>query len=252
MEEMTTVHGTVTRSLGTFASHRLVLSALFACAAVAAPARAQDQRQAETIAEANAYFGLSDRFRLFTTANVTKSLSEGVADSEIGAYLDILALKTIPGLLLDIDVARARYLWGRVGFSFGGKHEGTDLEQGYSERQFVFEISGRYPIPLGFTLLTRARFDMRTLSGGHANRFRLRIGMEKEYTVLGTELIPYARAEFLHDSRFGAWNSQIYQVGVDIALSERFRIEPYYAFVVDTAVQPAHVDRLGLVLKYYR
>jgi hypothetical protein len=248
---MASVHGPVIRLLTTLTSHRLVLSALFACAALAGPAQA-DERQNETVPELNAYFNLSDRFRLFTSASLTKSLTEGTTDGDFGAYLDLLAITPIGEQLFHIDLARNRYWWGRIGYAIGNIREGRSLEDGYSEAQFVAELSGRYPISPGFWLLTRARIDLRTLSGERSNRYRVRLGMEKEFTVFGTELIPYARAEFRYDTRFDAWNSQVYQVGVDIELSERFRIEPYYALQIDTAVEPTHLDRLGLVLKYFR
>jgi hypothetical protein len=70
--------------------------------------------------------------------------------------------------------------------------------------------------------------------------------------VLGKTIIPYARVEFFYDTRFDALSRQTYQAGVEVALSERFRIESYYAFQNDTRTSPAHLDRLGLVLKYYR
>ena len=101
-------------------------------------------------------------------------------------------------------------------------------------------------------MVTRARLDLRTLSGERANRYRIRFGLEKEYIVRGTALIPYVRAEFLYDSWFGAWNRQSYQAGVEIEVARRFRIEPWYAFQIDTAAAPAHLDRLGLAGKYHR
>jgi hypothetical protein len=65
-------------------------------------------------------------------------------------------------------------------------------------------------------------------------------------------VIPYIHAEFLYDTRFDAWNRQIYQAGVEIELSQSFRLEPWYAFRIDTAASPTHLDRVGLALKYYR
>lgn len=219
---------------------------------LAGPACADDERQSETVPELNAYITLSDRFRLFAAASVTQSMTEGVSDGELGAYLDVLSLTPIFPQLLDIDAARNRYLWGRVGYAFGGIHEGLRLRDGYAETRFVAELSGRYPISLGFWVTTRARIDMRTLSGERSNRYRVRLGVEKEYTVLGRALVPYAHAEFLYDTRFDSWNRQIYQVGVEIGLTEHFRIEPSYAFQIDTGAPPTHLDRVGLALKYYR
>ena len=130
--------------------------------------------------------------------------------------------------------------------------KGFNWRNGYSETQFVAELSGRYPISLGFWAVTRARIDLRTLSGERANRYRVRLGIEKAYTILGREVIPYIHAEFLYDTRFDAWNRQIYQAGVEIELSQSFRLESCYAFRIDTATSPTHLDRVGLALKYYR
>jgi hypothetical protein len=233
-------------------SGRILLCGLCACVTLAQPVRAQDERQSETVGEVNAYVRLSDRFRLFTAASVTQSLTEGVSDGELGAYLDVLSLTPVFPQLLDIDAARNRYIWGRVGYAFGGIHEGLRLRDGYSETRIVAELTGRYPFAIGFWVVTRGRIDMRTLSGERSDRYRIRLGVEKEYTVLGRAVVPYVNAEFLYDTRFDAWNRQIYQVGVEITLNESFRIEPSYAFQIDTEVEPTRLDRVGIALKYYR
>jgi hypothetical protein len=58
-------------------------------------------------------------------------------------------------------------------------------------------------------------------------------------------------AEVFYDTRFGAWNRQRYQAGVEIELTEHVRIEPYYLRQEDQRSSPAHLDRIGLVLKFY-
>jgi len=59
---------------------------------------------------------------------MTQSLTEGVSDGELGAYLDVLSIKPIYlERLLDVDWARNRYVWARVGYGFGGIHEGLQL-----------------------------------------------------------------------------------------------------------------------------
>lgn len=235
------------------ATSRPLLLALCACTALSGPALADDERQSESVSELDAYVRLTDRFRLFASASLTQSLSEGVTDGELGAYLDVLSIKQIfPDRLLDLDWARNRYLWARVGYSFGGIHEGLRLSNGYSDKTLVAEVSGRYPFSFGFIVVTRGRIDFRTLSGERSNRYRFRLGLEKEYTVLSRPLVPYVRAEFLYDTRFDAWNRQIYQIGAEFGLTDRFKIEAWYAFQIDTGAPPTHLDRVGLGLKYYR
>jgi hypothetical protein len=233
-------------------THYRILLALSACVALAGPVRADD-RQSETVPQLDAYFKLSDDFRLYTTASMTQSVSEGTSDGELGAYLDLLTVKPIilDALLDQLDPERNRYLWGRVGFAFSGIHEGLALSNGYSERALVIEATGRYPLASEFWLLVRVRTDLRELHGDRSNRYRLRFGLEKGYTLLGMTMTPYARVEFLYDTRFDAVTRQIFQAGVEVRLSPQFRIEPYYAFQKDTRTSPAQLDRLGLVLKYY-
>jgi hypothetical protein len=205
------------------------------------------------VQELNGLFRLSDRFRLFVAASVTQSLSEGKTDGELGAYLDLLSFTPIfSERLFDTDWTRNRYVWGRVGFAFGGIHEGLELRTGYSEKRYVAELSGRYPVSTSFWLLTRARIDLRELDGERSDRFRLRFGMEKEYTIFGRAVVPYASAEFLYDTRFDRFSRQMYELGVDIQVTTRLYVEPYYVFQIDTEVPPTYVDRAGIVLKYSR
>lgn len=54
-----------------------------------------------------------------------------------------------------------------------------------------------------------------------------------------------------YDTRFGAFNRLLYQGGVEIGLTKHWRIEPYYSRLEDQRSSPAHLDRVGLVLKLY-
>ena len=54
-----------------------------------------------------------------------------------------------------------------------------------------------------------------------------------------------------YDTRFGAWNRQVYKTGVEIELTKHWRIEPSYARQEDQKSSPAHINSFGLVLKSY-
>jgi len=41
-------------------------------------------------------------------------------------------------------------------------------------------------------------------------------------------------------------------VGAEIAIDDRWRIEPYFARRNDQRSEPAHVNAIGLALKYFR
>jgi hypothetical protein len=89
------------------------------------------------------------------------------------------------------------------------------------------------------------------VNGEFSTRFRYQLGIEREITLGGVTLVPYAQAEVLYDTRFGAWNRQIYQAGVEIELTSHLRIEPYYARQEDQRSSTAHLNRAGFVLKLY-
>jgi hypothetical protein len=55
-----------------------------------------------------------------------------------------------------------------------------------------------------------------------------------------------------YDTRYDAWSQQRYQVGVEIVLSDRWRLEPHYLRQDDHRSQPAHVNAFGLILKHHR
>jgi hypothetical protein len=232
-------------------SRRFVM-ALAVCVAFAGPVPAHE-RQSETVPQVDAYFKLSEEFRLYTSASLTQSVSEGTSDGGAGVFLDLLTFTPIilDALLDQLDSERNRYLWGRIGVTVSGIHEGFALSNGFSEKSLVIEANGRYPLSSEFWVVFRARTDLRELNGDRSNLYRVRLGVEKSYSVLRMTMIPYARAEFFYDTRFNAVSREIYQTGVEVRLNQRFRIEPYYAFQNDSRTSPARLDRFGLVLKYY-
>ena len=68
----------------------------------------------------------------------------------------------------------------------------------------------------------------------------------------GRALVPYAHVEASYDTRFDTWNRQRYQIGVEIEINQRWRIEPYIAHLDDNRSVSAHINALGLTVKYSR
>ena len=123
---------------------------------------------------------------------------------------------------------------------------------GPTERRAIAEVTGRVALPQAVWLVNRARVDLRDLDGEFSQRYRLRIGVEREFVVDGVVLVPYAQAETFYDTRYDTWNRQLYQAGAEIELSKAWRIEPYVARQNDSRSTAGNVDRFGLVLKFYR
>jgi hypothetical protein len=213
----------------------------------AAPARAD--HQLELVPEVNAFLKLSDHTRLFLLGSLTRGLTEDVTDGEAGVHLDVTLLPILRRRLREGDWERERYLWFRVGYQLSGSLDGPD--RGVREHRGVLEGTARVPLPHEVWLVNRGRVDLRDIDGEFSARFRYRLGIEREFTVGGVVLVPYAQAEVFYDTRFGAFNRQLYQGGVEIELTKHWRIEPYYARQEDQRSSPAHLDRVGLVLKLY-
>ena len=226
--------------------------------AIAAPVRAEAESEGqgqsgarEFVPEFNGYIKLTDRVRLFLLGDVSRVNPEGVSNGEVGIHVDYTLMPVLRSHLRDADWERNRYLWVRVGLRRLGSIDGRD--DGFRETRLLMEATARFELPHAAWLVHRVRVDFRDLDGQHSNRYRYRIGAEKELTTPGgTPVVPYAQAEWFYDTRFDAWSRQRYQIGIEIELDKNWRIEPYYAYDKDKVPSAEGLNRLGLVLKYFR
>ncbi len=224
------------------------MALLLALGALPSPARAGD-RVREFVPEVNAFVKLSDQTRLFLLGDITQNLTTDRTEGEVGAHLDFTLKPVLRPRLTEADWVRDRYLWARVGYVVltSPDKRGTGPE----ERRGILEITGRMPLPNDIWLVNRARVDLRGIQGESSQRYRLRFGIEREFTVSGVAVVPYGQAEAFYDTRYDTWNRQLYQFGAEVALTKRWRIEPYYARQNDSRSSIERVDRLGFVLKYF-
>ena len=65
-------------------------------------------------------------------------------------------------------------------------------------------------------MVHRGRVDLRDVNGDFSARLRYRLGVERQFTVGSTALVPYAQAELFFDTRYDA-------------LSREFGGRPLYA-----------------------
>ena len=107
------------------------------------------------------------------------------------------------------------------------------------------------PLPQQLWLVNRVHVDLRVIDSEFSQRCRLRMGIEREFTVDGVVMVPYAQAETFYDTRYDTWNRQLYQAGVEVELSKAWRVETYLARQNDSRSASANADIFGLVLKYY-
>jgi hypothetical protein len=212
--------------------------------------------QTEVWPEAQAFIKLGERVRLHLLADVwyaplswTPDETASDSEAETGIHLD-LTLKPIGRPRLRTrNWERERYLWARVGYDYLWA-PGDPAEPSHENRGIV-ELTGRAPLPGRLWAINRARVDLRDKNGTHSTRYRERLTLERELPLFGLEAIPYASAEVLYDTRYDAWSEQRYQVGLEMVLDKRWRLEPYYLRKEDQRSDPPHTNAFGLIVKYY-
>jgi hypothetical protein len=225
--------------------HRILLT-LVAVTALLEPARAEHHE--ELVPELNVFIKLNKQIRLYLLGDITQGLSPSFTDGEFGAHLDFTLKPILRRELRSADWERSRYLWVRIGYVVSGDLDGRDDE---ITQTTLLEMTGRFELPGQIWLVNRARVDFRDIDGERSQRYRLRVGIEREFTVCHVVMVPYIQAETFYDTRFDTFNRQLYQAGVEIELNKHWRIEPYIARQNDSRSASGNVNRFGLVVKSY-
>jgi hypothetical protein len=209
--------------------------------------------------ELDGYFGLSDRTRVFLMATASSSeqapgQSGGLSrqDLHVGAHLDFTLSPLFRPDLAKGDWQRNRYLWMRIGYRYGRSVGDLEESAPYREQRGIFELTTRTsPLAGGLEYVGRFRWDARDVNDVDSNRYRLRLQVEKVFTHEGRALVPYVNAEAFYDTRYDAWTRERYQLGVEIVLDPRWRLEPALTYQSDSRSTPERINALGLTLKYF-
>jgi len=120
------------------------------------------------------------------------------------------------------------------------------------EHRGLLELTTRMALPEQVWLVNRARYELRDINHVMSQRYRLRVGIEREFTPHNVPTLTYAQAETLYDTRTGSWNRQIYQAGGEVEINKSWRYEVYLSRQVDSLSSSANIATLGLVLKLYQ
>ena len=188
---------------------------------------------------------LNDQTRLYFILAHTNQQDGPARETELGLNVDFTLMPIVRTRLRAEDWARERYLWIRAGYRV------LENETGRIERRPVAELHFRAEPVETVWLFSRLRYEHRDVAGAESWRFRVRLGVEKEVTVGGHDVVPYFHAETFYDSRFDAWSRERYEAGAEITLNKRWRIEPYVARQRDDQPAAARVDTIGVNLKYF-
>jgi hypothetical protein len=235
---------------------RAVLAALL-CGAGAAHGGSNNDSH-EFWPELNVYYGIDERSRLLFTAAAARAM-EGASDAgkttfQDGQFTLNFDYTLAPILRRDVPAAewsKNRLLWARVGFDYGTSFtSGPDSFRSYTG---VVEMTSRFPLADDVWFHNRLRVDFRNVNGEPSQRYRVRIGVEGQTTVLEHPLSPYTNVETLYDTRYDRWSRLTWKLGAETPIGGAWRLEPYLAWQFNRPDDSiSRVVALGLTFKVYQ
>lgn len=199
--------------------------------------------------EVNAYFHLKPKLRVFLLGTVSKAVEDGelfnaaAFEAQIGAHIDFIPNKHL--------VLRTGY---RYGWSLG--------DDSYREHRLLTEQTLRKMLPGELLLSDRNREDFRFVKGDFSFRYRNRVTIEREFQVKRRTITPYVSGEIFFDTRYGIWNRNRVNAGVQASLRKgsilklllprrQIVLDLYYTRQNDSRSSPAHVNAIGSALAFY-
>ena len=196
------------------------------CLAVAlsaslAPARgAQASDFSEFWPEANAFVTLNSQTRLFLDAAFAHGKESDETSLDLAAYFDI-SLKPIRKKLRTEDWQRSRYFWARIGYDRIFKNAG-DKGAEVAENRGIISFYGKALLPAEIVAEGRVRADLRWLGDDYSTRYRTRLEVTREFTVLDHTIVPFFNVEWFYDTRYDGWVRTLYQLGPEVTVEPAF------------------------------
>jgi hypothetical protein len=231
-------------------ARQAVALALAASGATAFAPAARAADSTELWPELSAFVRLDDTKRLYLDASYAKGMESDDRSLDLGAFLDVSLMPIFREELQKEDWQRNRYLWSRVGYTRIFKASNGGPAQ-VSEDRGVLALYGRMPLLEDTTVEARVRADLRWLGGDYSTRYRFRAEVNREFTVAGHAVVPYANIEWFYDTRYHAWSRTLLQAGPEITVNKHFRYEVYLAYQVDRQPKRESLGALGVVAKWY-
>lgn len=226
--------------------------ALILCIAglTSSTARAGEESQ-EFWPELNVFKKLTPATRLYLAGSYAKGKESFARTYDGGAYVDVTLKPLLRPSVLSEDWKSKKYFWARVGYVRVAKAEEEGAKLKPAEDRLVAALLSRWYLPGSGFVEARARTDFRRIGGDYSTRYRVRLEMNRDYNVRGRVWTPYIQIESFYDTRYDGWSRMLYQPGVEIELTDHFRVEPYVARQVDRLPEESTIHAAGLVAKWY-
>lgn len=232
---------------------RILLSSAFALILLSGSARAGDPW--EFWPELNLYKRLGSTTRLYLVTAYAAGKESEFRTLDVAGYLDMTFRPFVRDVLRNEDWRsredwrRKRYFWIRAGYDHVFKRSGETAST--PEDRGIVAAHARFYLPARTLLELRARADLRWIDGSYSTRYRLRGEVNRDFTALGVVSNVFLQAEYAYDTRYDGWARELYQLGAEITVTERFRLEPSLVRLTDRLPEPAGVNALAVVARWY-
>jgi len=238
-----TLTGSITKSLNhqitKFQFAALVLL-LVASAAAQAPQRdTQMWNEFLLIKHLQNHFSVTAWMSLRSVDNITR-----LGEEHVGGAASYDVVRKLPAFAADNDKSSTfRYFSGAVWYRFQRQAD-TGVPLVHENRLFV-EGTARLPLPHGFRINDRNRYEWRWIGGRYSNRYRNRYELEKEFA----HVTPFIAGETFYDWRFHEWNRQRDYVGLRLPKFHHAIFETYFMHEDDSHALP-HKNVIGTALRF--
>jgi hypothetical protein len=211
-------------------------------AAAALPAGAQETRQ-EFRPEIDFYIQQGERMRIQFRGALQQAVNESFSN---GTFLGAVEFALRPLFRRELrhqqDVFRRRYVTFRAGYQY---------RTSSPENRAIGELTARYPLPGAIVLVDRNRGDFRFVKGqAYSSRYRNRLWVERDFK-LRRVLTPYLFAEVFYDTRFDAWTTRRFALGLQAPVGSKLVVEPYLMRQENSRSTPRRTEAVGLKFNLY-
>jgi len=220
---------------------------LLAGALFGAPAAAADS--SEFWPELSAFIETTPRTRLYLDASYARGQESDARSLDLSGAVDVSLEPLVREQLRGDDWQRSRFLWTRVGYTRVLKE--SDGSTSVAEDRVFAALLAKGELPAEVWVEGRLRADLRWIDGDYSTRARLRVELNREFTVHEHAVVAYVQMEGFYDSRYQGLSRMLYQPGVEIALDSHFRLELYLARQDDRLPKKESLNAFGLVAKWY-
>ncbi len=199
--------------------------------------------------ELNLFTTVNPTTRFYFVAAESKGKESALRTVDLAGYLDLTIGPHLPRARQKEDWRTKKYVWARIGYDHIFKAEGDTMKA--PEYRGIVALHARYYLPGGILVEGRTRADLRWLEDGYSTRYRFRIEVNRDFTVLDRVFTPYFQAEYFYDTRYNGWARELYQVGTEIGVTGHFRVEPSVARQSDHLPSSSGLYAFAFVARWY-